>query len=119
MPRLGRVANSVRRRARSEFTAQALNKQVRTSTPLEDPRNLGPVCAPELRHAGIESLEQLRELGWEEAYVRWVELFPERINVNAAVAMIGAEQGIDWRKVSSADRNRAKKIVASLRRAKR
>jgi hypothetical protein len=75
----------------------------------------GPVCQPELNAIGIRSNAQIRELGWEEAYLRWVERFPVRINVNAAVAMIAAEQGIHWKAVSAQDKAKAQILVRRLR----
>lgn len=75
----------------------------------------GPVCSPELRAVGIDSRERIRELGWEEAYLRWAESFPARINLNMAVVMIGAEQNIDWLQVSPVDKERARRVVEGLR----
>lgn len=77
--------------------------------------SFGPVCTPELHAVGIQSDEQIRELGWEECLLRWVELFPTRMNVNAALGLIAAEQGVDWRNVSELDRGRARSLVARLR----
>jgi hypothetical protein len=78
--------------------------------------NFGPVCTPELRAVGIDSEDAIRKLGWEEAYLRWVDRFPNRVNVNAAVAMLAAEQGISWLRVSPADKGRARALVKRLRR---
>jgi hypothetical protein len=75
----------------------------------------GPICTPELRAVGIDSVAGIRELGWEEAYLRWVERFPARINSNAACAMIAAERGISWLKLDEEDRRSAKRLVALLR----
>ena len=75
----------------------------------------GPVCTPELRAAGIDSSEQIRQLGWQEAYLSWIARFPERINVNAAVAMIAAEQNVRWLDVSPEDKERARSLVRRLR----
>lgn len=73
------------------------------------------MCTPELHAVGIRSDEQIREMGWEECFLRWIELFPHRINVNAAIGAIAAEQGIDWRNVSEQDRRLARALVARLR----
>ncbi|MBL8174841.1 MAG: hypothetical protein JNK48_09225 [Bryobacterales bacterium] len=79
----------------------------------------GPVCTPELQLVGIESAGQIRQLGWEECFHRWVARFPNRINVNAAYGMIAAEQGIGWRCLTAEDKARAKRVVERLRRAGR
>ena len=75
----------------------------------------GPACTPELQAVGIDSIERIRELGWEEAYLRWVERFPNRINVNAAVAMFAAEQNMSWLLVSREEKERARRLVQRLR----
>lgn len=75
----------------------------------------GPTCTPELQLIGIHSAEQIRALGWEEAFLRWTARFPNRINVNAAYGMISAEQGIHWQRVSEDDKQRARQLVAQLR----
>ena len=75
----------------------------------------GPVCSPELRAVGIQSVEDIRALGWEEAYLRWVARFPARVNVNAAVGMVAAELGVPWLKVGVEDKEQARRVVARLR----
>ncbi|MFN7925500.1 MAG: TfoX/Sxy family DNA transformation protein [Bryobacteraceae bacterium] len=75
----------------------------------------GPVCSPELRAVGIDSVDRIRELGWEEAFLRWVEAFPSRINVNAAVGMIAAEKGVPWQAIAGTEKEVARKMVARLR----
>ena len=84
-------------------------------TPIEEGRGLGGICGRELRRAGISTLERLQELGWEEALMQWTAMFPSRINVNAAVGLIAAIQGIHWLKVSPGDKERARRMVKRLR----
>lgn len=75
----------------------------------------GPVCTPELDAAGIRTVEDIRRMGWEEAFLRWVELFPSRLNVNAATGMLAAEQGVHWLKVDPADKGRVRALVRRIR----
>jgi hypothetical protein len=82
-------------------------------TPIEDA--FGPVCSPELRRVGSTRVEQVIELGWEEAFLCWVEAFPNRINLNAAVGMIAAAEGVHWLKVSPSEKERARRLVSKLR----
>ena len=82
--------------------------------PLSGARNLGPVTAVELRAAGIESLAQLRELGWEEACARWAALFPARLNLNAFCAVIGALEECDWRAVPPERKESARRLIRRL-----
>lgn len=75
---------------------------------------IGPVCTPELWAAGVDSVERIRELGWREAYLRWVERYPSRINVNAAVGIFAAEKGIPWRSVCGEEKEEIRKLVRRL-----
>ena len=86
-------------------------------TPIEEAKNLGPISGAELRSVGIETLEQLQELGWEEVFERWVEAYPERINLNAATALIGAIEGCDWRQVPVSLKAEAKGLINSYRKS--
>ena len=79
----------------------------------------GPTCTPELQLIGIHSAAQIRELGWQEAFLRWTARFPNRINVNAAYGMISAEQGIHWQQIAEDDKQRARQLVAQLRKQPR
>lgn len=84
-------------------------------TPIEQARNLGPTSGAELRSVGIESLEQLIDIGWEEAFEKWVIAYPERVNLNAATALIGAVENCDWREVPASLKSEAKVLVRSYR----
>ncbi len=78
----------------------------------------GPVCTPELRAVGIHSAEDIRSLGWEEAYLRWIARFPARLNVLAAYGMIAAERDVSWLKLSATDKAAAQSFVRLSRTAK-
>ncbi|MBM3755694.1 MAG: hypothetical protein FJW38_17125 [Acidobacteria bacterium] len=68
-------------------------------TPIEDARNLGPKSAAVLRRAGVRTVEDLREMGWQEAWARVVEIFPNRRNTNMGYGLAGACLDVDWRKL--------------------
>lgn len=68
---------------------------------------VGPTCDPELASIGFTTVEDLREAGWEEVCVRWVEAFPLRLNVNAFYGVIAAVEGVDWRDLDDGWRARA------------
>lgn len=76
---------------------------------------IGPACTPELLAAGIDSVERIRELGWREAYLRWVDAYPSRINVNAALNILAAEKGVPWFAIQGADKEEVQNFVKSLR----
>ncbi len=55
-------------------------------------------------------------MGWEEAFIRWVEAYPKQLNLNAAVGLIAKAEGLSWLKVHAADKERARLLVDALRR---
>lgn len=77
--------------------------------------SFGPACTPELHAVGLTSDEEIRALGWEEAFLRWTARFPARINVNAAYGMLAAERGVNWLQLSDEDKAQARRLVGRLR----
>src|SRR5262245_18233548 len=69
----------------------------------------------ELESLGLGSSARIARMGWEEAFIRWVEAYPERLNLNAAVGVIAKAEGISWLKVRAADKERARFLVDALR----
>lgn len=88
------------------------------NTPIAKARNLGPQTAIELDAVGINTREELIEVGWEEAFARVAELFPKRLHLTMAYALIGAIEDLDWRSIPPDLQARAKKLVAAMRRAR-
>ncbi len=84
-------------------------------TPLAAVVNFGPVTLPELAAVGITTVDQLERLGPEEVCRRWVERYPERLNVNAIVGVVATLEGVPWTKVSAAGRAQARAIARELR----
>jgi hypothetical protein len=76
---------------------------------------MGPLTAAELESLGVSTIESLQALGWEEAFLRWVEAYPERLNVNAAVGLVAAELDVSWRTLSEKDKERARALVRRVR----
>ncbi len=85
------------------------------NTPIEEARNLGPASGLLLREVGIESLEQLQSIGWQDVLEKACRRFPEAMNLNFATALIGAEIDYDWRRVPSALKTEAKRIINELK----
>lgn len=69
----------------------------------------------ELNSIGIKTFEQMQELGWEEICERWVQFYPERANLNAFAAIIGALQDRDWRKITPDSKVQAKRLLRQLK----
>ncbi len=82
-------------------------------------RLLGPTCDPELASIGIETLDDLRELGWEEVCARWADAYPLRLNVNAFVGVVAAIEGVDWRELDPAWKSRIRALRDRLAREAR
>ncbi len=87
----------------------------RSSIALNRLVNLGPVTLSELEAIGISTYGQLEELGWEEVARKWVESYPERLNVMAFVAIIATLEGIPWTRVTESDKAKARRLVNELR----
>jgi len=56
--------------------------------------NIGPVLAKNLRSSGIETAEQLRELGAEEAFLRVRAGADPTLCLHALEALAGAVEGV-------------------------
>ncbi len=84
--------------------------------PIEDARNIGPICGAELRSIGIHTVEELQALEWEEAYEQWVAAYPDRIHTMAAYALLGATEDLNAMKLPETAKRRAKKWVTELKR---
>ena len=66
---------------------------------LESLRNIGPKSATLLRAAGIDSLEDLREIGAVAAYRRLKFVDPRLVSLNMLWALHGALTDRDWRNI--------------------
>jgi hypothetical protein len=85
------------------------------ATPLADIVNFGPVTLPEYAVLGLTTVDQLERLGAEEVCRRYVERFPERLNVNAVVGVVATLEGVPWTRVSPGGKALARRIIAELR----
>ena len=77
-------------------------------------QNMGPVSTMWLREAGIETLEDLRSVGLEEAFRRMVTY---GFNVNALMlyGMEGALRGIHWNAIGDARKEELKLMAARVK----
>lgn len=85
-------------------------------TPIEQGNSLGPKSGAALREAGVSTVEELVELGWEEALLRLVELSPRFVNLNMAYALIAAAEDVHWQALSTGQKAKARAVVERLRR---
>lgn len=84
--------------------------------PLSEVINFGPTTLPELEACGVRTLDDLEALGLEETARRWVELFPQRLNANAMLALVATLEGVGWTQATSGQRERARRLVRDMRR---
>ncbi len=84
-------------------------------TPLADVVNFGPVTLPEFAALGITTVDQIERLGADEVCRRYVERFPERLNVNAVVGVVATLEGVPWTRISPAGKALARRIVDDLK----
>ena len=87
-------------------------------TPIEEGLNLGRVSGSELQSVGVESLEQLIEMGWEEAFIKLTEYHPHRLNLNMLTSLIGAIENQSWKDLDPPLKAEAKQFLNRLKRQK-
>lgn len=63
------------------------------ASPLQTLPNIGPELASQLHRAGIGSVDQLYELGTEQAFIRLKTIFPDAC-IHRLQAVAGAIRGI-------------------------
>lgn len=83
--------------------------------PIEKARNLGPTTAAEIKSLGFCFLDEIETIGWESFCVRWIERFPERLNLNAFTAVIGALEDCDWRELDSELKDEARQLIREIK----
>lgn len=71
---------------------------------LTDMPNIGYKLAIQLNEAGVETCEQLIELGSREAFLRLMCIDGISVCINRLYALEGAIQGIRWHYLSQDDR---------------
>ena len=86
-----------------------------SAVPLTQVLNFGPVTRVELESVGIMTLDQIEDLGFEETARRWVEKYPERLNVNAFIGIVATLDGVSWTRVNSAQKAKARALVNKMR----
>lgn len=81
-------------------------------TDIEGAVNIGPTLGAELRRAGIATIEDLRALGYVEAWRRLHAVSPGRDCVHSCLALAGAIEGTRWTRLP---RERRMTIIARVR----
>jgi hypothetical protein len=84
---------------------------MKSTTPIEKARNLGPVSAQALTTVGIQTVEELKKLGWEEAGLRVMHQHPRFIHLNMLRALIGACLECDFRNIPESELLKARSML--------
>jgi DNA transformation protein len=63
---------------------------------LSELRNIGPQSAQWLKSVGIETIEDLEDVGVVEAYKRVKAAYPDRVSLNLLYALKGGLLDIEW-----------------------
>ena len=84
-------------------------------------RNLGPACQLDLEQAGIETAQQIKDLGVKQTFVRMLIARMQDgrsakcCNAAYLYALHGAIHDIDWRDVPEEQKREYKEFTAELR----
>jgi len=62
-------------------------------------RNIGPRSAEWLESVGIQTVEDLEEVGVVEAYLRTKDAFPDQVSLNLLYGLQAAMLDMDWRQI--------------------
>ncbi|RYE09167.1 MAG: hypothetical protein EOP22_10505 [Hyphomicrobiales bacterium] len=73
---------------------------------LEHLPNIGKVLAGRLREAGVETAEQLTEIGDAEAFRRIRHVLPDDACVSTRYALAGAVRGVRWHRLTVTQREK-------------
>ena len=65
---------------------------------------------------GLDTLEKLEALGFEETCRRWIMYFPERLHAMAFLGVISALEGTVWTQATPSQRAQARALATELRR---
>lgn len=109
------LADKPRAKSKRKTVSEIESPETARNTPLSKLINFGPVTLSEFRAMGLTAYGQLEDLGWETVCRKWVENFPERLNVNAFIGIIATLEGISWTKISSSDRAKARRLASQLK----
>lgn len=85
------------------------------STPINSIRNLGPATAAGFARAGIGSAEELRDLGPDRAYRKWLDAGEPPHFLGYAALVLGL-QGRPWNDARGAEKEALKARFDALKR---
>ena len=87
------------------------------SNKLEDRPNIGKVLLEQLKQVGIETVNDLKEAGSENAFIRIRTIEPGAC-LNKLCALEGAVQGIRWHNLDVETKNELRAFFKALKSSK-
>ena len=88
---------------------------------ISEMRNLGPACERDLNAAGVDTAEELKALGVEQAFLQMLHVrkregrSAKSCNAAYLYALYGAIHDVDWLEVPEDEKRRFKALTAELR----
>lgn len=86
-----------------------------SNTLLKDVKNFGPVTLAEFFSMGVRTLEQLKQIGFEDMCRKYVTYYPERLNANAFLGIVCAIEETVWTKATPDQRAAARSMAKMLK----
>lgn len=78
-------------------------------------KNIGPISSKALREIGINTLEDLKSVGWKGAILKLTAESMQYANLNMARALIGALENKDFRDISTEQLQQARLLIEELK----
>lgn len=75
-------------------------------TPMDRAVNIGPVLSERLGSVGVDTLEQLKQLGALRAWQLIADRTPDEERVHTLLALEGAIRSVRWTAISRQERDR-------------
>ena len=105
----------VRKTGKSALLRSDKRKSKKGETPLKSIKNFGPVGLAEFHSMNITTLEQIKNIGFEEMCRKYVMFYPERLNANAFLGIICSIEDTVWTQASPHQRAEARNMARILR----
>ena len=74
--------------------------------------NLGPVSKKWLSEIGIDTIDQLKQVGSIPAYKQIKEMYPERVSLNLLWGLEAAVRDTNWRDLTDKDKEALKQQLS-------
>ena len=97
------------------FSDEPANEKLRTAKKLTDLKNFGPVTERAFHRAGIKTVSQFIQLGWQKTMIKLVKSNPRNRHSLFAYAVIGALKNQEFTRISDQDKAQARELMQQLK----